>query len=1253
MAKTTFSTNLSSPISVKNPHSNIDHDYGPYNSIAEACDATLGVNPAIRAIGKTVGIIGSDGAIVEYWWKEGITDDGLVVKGTDVDLSEYVKDVPEKEDALVATNNTQQIFSCFEGHKGTYFVGQRGTTADRGIYFENEDGHIDRVITSMMPYANGVTKISNNRTALNSYNASIIILDETTTTTTTTISGFIYLGKSKSYISNNNGIYEFTDTGTSITTTLIVPGNFLNIVDYKGVLYVGANQYIYRFDGTNISIVYDSGINYETNYLYIGKDGLYSLPNIEGNFSMQYGNLLIFNDTTDEFDVIYGDNGDAIKSDALVADDGTNVYLTGGNGDDAICVYKVNNRTDLSLIFSIPYSNDVVYITSLICHNDKLYLNVKGYSNSLTITIKDGVVEEFHPAIISKCNSITKIKDTLYFTTATGIFRLNPDQALYARRHNEWVELPESTDPTIPQYTLVGAANLVTKTTVETATFEAGKLYSFLYPNSNTVANHTINGIPVRFPGVNSDSASTLVATIGTGSTMTYLYDGSRFNMLGSARNSDADTDTIAYNIQNAQLYYSGEELNRYQIGMQGLDGRVYPLSISSTPTATTANRVANTIEFDLFGDMLYYSTTAVVQPNTALVVPATWYRTSYTTAITNLNYTFNDVGNATTGLPFPCKIYLKGTVNPADNSYTLDNTDFKSWYTHELPSTDDGFVYVEVVSRHTAAIWTFVKGRIWQHKNGGLKEIISPSDLIEIPDGVEIINSLSSDRTDAALSAAQGKSLNDTKLNKTTYPGGSGHAVYVRHNDGTDKTLQGTPNLGSDTVVVRDVNSRISVGAPADGLNAANKNYVDTEVAKKASLDAGGHIPLNLLPDIVLGQVIFGGVVASGESGEQYTTLLLSTEGMDKIKAKYPGWNATGTIRTHFAYYDDIADDVFGWQTLIGMYFISKVKFAISDSGGRVDCNIGDWLISTGEAWECVDNTDAVTMVNGKTGSVALNLNDIYQNDTWAEGYNPLGVRSSDYGISCEAGLGSGRVHTILSNDNTKTQYFAELGNGLFYMNYVDTTDPDMHQLISNFSMTVNGSSSSVEGTDDIKTAWQKWLKAITNYSNVQDDVEIRGRGNTILNSETGDTIIRNENSGGQITLRGDGGIDIYTADNILTHNDIPIPNANNLNVKLDKVTTGTSYQQAYVKNNPGTQTMINIVYQTHNEPYSIVQRNADGAIYVATPTNDNHATTKKYVDDRVSNKISSSAITNMEAVTQAAWLNGTKDSNTLYIIE
>lgn len=79
---------------------NIDAKYGPYSSTTEAL---MALAQEVRAIGLTVGIKTSTG-ITEYWFKNGISDNNLVVKGEVPDLSNYYTK-KQVDDKFTSTNN--------------------------------------------------------------------------------------------------------------------------------------------------------------------------------------------------------------------------------------------------------------------------------------------------------------------------------------------------------------------------------------------------------------------------------------------------------------------------------------------------------------------------------------------------------------------------------------------------------------------------------------------------------------------------------------------------------------------------------------------------------------------------------------------------------------------------------------------------------------------------------------------------------------------------------------------------------------------------------------------------------------------------------------------------------------------------------------------------------------------------------------------------------------------------------------------
>ena len=108
------------------------------------------------------------------------------------------------------------------------------------------------------------------------------------------------------------------------------------------------------------------------------------------------------------------------------------------------------------------------------------------------------------------------------------------------------------------------------------------------------------------------------------------------------------------------------------------------------------------------------------------------------------------------------------------------------------------------------------------------------------------------------------------------------------------------------------------------------------------ATLDAGGTVPLSQIPASIQGGVSYQGT-----------------------------WNATTNSPTLTS----------GVGTK-GYYYVVSVAGS-TNLDGITTWNVGDWAIFNGTAWEKVDNTDAVTSVNGFTGTVVLTTTNV------AEGTN------------------------------------------------------------------------------------------------------------------------------------------------------------------------------------------------------------------------------------------------------------------------
>lgn len=186
------------------------------------------------------------------------------------------------------------------------------------------------------------------------------------------------------------------------------------------------------------------------------------------------------------------------------------------------------------------------------------------------------------------------------------------------------------------------------------------------------------------------------------------------------------------------------------------------------------------------------------------------------------------------------------------------------------------------------------------------------------------------------------------------------------------DQTIAGTDGLIAVTpkglkAVINGLsfnNQTITANGTAFGANDAvdfvsASDYLtilgDT-ATKKVTLDI-------TFPSWLLGQVLYGGnATAVG------TTCTVTPSGSLKAKKGIPDTVSTITLTSAATG----TGTTFGYGQLEGVYFICNAKGTFAN----IAFEVGDWLISTGEGWSKVDNTDTVK-------SASLNGNIITPNES------------------------------------------------------------------------------------------------------------------------------------------------------------------------------------------------------------------------------------------------------------------------------
>lgn len=209
-------------------------------------------------------------------------------------------------------------------------------------------------------------------------------------------------------------------------------------------------------------------------------------------------------------------------------------------------------------------------------------------------------------------------------------------------------------------------------------------------------------------------------------------------------------------------------------------------------------------------------------------------------------------------------------------------------------------------------------------------------------------------------LAAAKQSAINSAKVTIQTSNGITGGSTTP----GNSFTLSGVDALTTAKGVVQL--------ATQDEVNAGTdaKKVITPATLRKgkasgvASLDANSKIITSQLPDYLLGQVMYG-----GNASEVATTTVVSPSA--SLKTKKNITTASISIENSET---STKNNTYGYKDMEGVYFICQASGTFAGNSFET----GDWIISTGAKWEKIDNTDAVTSVNGEMGAVVLSAADV-----------------------------------------------------------------------------------------------------------------------------------------------------------------------------------------------------------------------------------------------------------------------------------
>jgi hypothetical protein len=172
------------------------------------------------------------------------------------------------------------------------------------------------------------------------------------------------------------------------------------------------------------------------------------------------------------------------------------------------------------------------------------------------------------------------------------------------------------------------------------------------------------------------------------------------------------------------------------------------------------------------------------------------------------------------------------------------------------------------------------------------------------------------------------------TGLSGTTYNGANPVTIAI-----SNTTVVANSYGSASAVPTFTVNAQGQLTAASNtAISIASSAITDKGLANGiATLDGSGKVPISELPSAVLGTLSYQGT-----------------------------WNASTNTPT-------LASGV----GVKGYYYVVSVAGS-TNLDGVSDWVVGDWAVFNGTVWQKVDNTDAVTSVNGYTGAVVLSYTDV-----------------------------------------------------------------------------------------------------------------------------------------------------------------------------------------------------------------------------------------------------------------------------------
>lgn len=296
------------------------------------------------------------------------------------------------------------------------------------------------------------------------------------------------------------------------------------------------------------------------------------------------------------------------------------------------------------------------------------------------------------------------------------------------------------------------------------------------------------------------------------------------------------------------------------------------------------------------------------------------------------------------------------------------------------------GDIYIQHIDSSHNIIWMLSKivssnqkwvknlsDRMIQTSGTGLSDSLIMSAKLtqtKIDSKQDTISDLSTIRTNASTGAglasdvSANTSARHTHSNKSVLDG-----ISAKKSDYQTLTVLDTSSYVTPSALIGTINN-FHDGTKQDAYPDGTHGLIDSSTNKINSL---------YLPDAILGNLIFGGVIyefVGSPSNPSYvyasltdTAYAILSTSVSRTRASDPVDDNGDPAEHPYTIYPSTNAN-FNAQACSNMFFIWNLSPNDMNFDGQI-YNQGDWIISLGSEWSKVDNTDMVTSVNGMVGAV------------------------------------------------------------------------------------------------------------------------------------------------------------------------------------------------------------------------------------------------------------------------------------------